>query len=103
MQLHAELGETSFSPSDFRDSTYIEQDKERQIQQGMIEKKSYINMVALILLNLGSNCCSPACFQIQAFSVAMKHTLRGERGPFYSDLYSLIAFLPKSASNPSPC
>jgi hypothetical protein len=33
--------------------------------------------------------------QVQAFSVAMKHALRGEAGPFYTDLYSLIAFLPK--------
>nr|ODN89268.1 hypothetical protein L204_06205 [Cryptococcus depauperatus CBS 7855] len=47
---------------------------------GLIEKKSYIGLV-------------------QAFAVAMKHALRGETGPFYSDLYSLIAFLPKY--NPS--
>lgn len=33
--------------------------------------------------------------QVQAFGVAMKHALRGESGPFYSDLYDLIAWLPK--------
>ncbi|RSH94765.1 hypothetical protein EHS25_004571 [Saitozyma podzolica] len=48
--------------------------------RGMIEKKTYIGLV-------------------EAFSVAMKHALRGETGPFYTDLYSLIAFLPKY--NPS--
>nr|XP_018264799.1 uncharacterized protein I303_02979 [Kwoniella dejecticola CBS 10117]OBR86957.1 hypothetical protein I303_02979 [Kwoniella dejecticola CBS 10117] len=48
--------------------------------QGLIEKKTYIGLV-------------------QAFAVSMKHALRGEVGPFYSDLYYLIAFLPKY--NPS--
>ncbi|WVQ78805.1 hypothetical protein IAT38_000896 [Cryptococcus sp. DSM 104549] len=52
----------------------------REAMQGLIEKKSYIGLV-------------------QAFAVAMKHALRGETGPFYSDMYSLIAFLPKY--NPS--
>jgi hypothetical protein len=33
--------------------------------------------------------------QVQAFGVSMKHALRGESGPFYSDLYDLIAWLPK--------
>ncbi|KAL7424667.1 hypothetical protein Q5752_000351 [Cryptotrichosporon argae] len=46
----------------------------------LIGKKSYINLV-------------------HAFAVATKHALRGEHGPFYADLYPLIAFLPRY--NPS--
>ncbi|WVQ78804.1 hypothetical protein IAT38_000895 [Cryptococcus sp. DSM 104549] len=57
-----------------------EEAADREAMQGLIEKKSYVGLV-------------------QAFAVAMKHALRGETGPFYSDLYSLIAFLPKY--NPS--
>ncbi|CAE6463627.1 unnamed protein product [Rhizoctonia solani] len=34
---------------------------------------------------------------IQAFSVAVKHYLRGEPGIYYQDLYPLIAFLPQYA------
>ncbi|ORY20578.1 Bestrophin, RFP-TM, chloride channel-domain-containing protein [Naematelia encephala] len=52
------------------------QQTERATIEGLIEKKTYIGLV-------------------QAFAIAMKHCLRGEEGPFYSDLYSLIAFLPK--------
>ncbi|EIW69018.1 hypothetical protein TREMEDRAFT_31453, partial [Tremella mesenterica DSM 1558] len=52
------------------------QAKERAGLGGLIEKKTYIGLIL-------------------AFSVAMKHALRGELGPFYSDLYPLIAFLPK--------
>ncbi|WVW80229.1 hypothetical protein I302_102207 [Kwoniella bestiolae CBS 10118] len=57
-----------------------EEEKARLNMQGLIEKKTYIGLV-------------------QAFAVSMKHALRGETGPFYSDLYHLIAFLPKY--NPS--
>lgn len=32
---------------------------------------------------------------VQAYSVAMKHFLRGETGIFYEDLYPLVAFLPR--------
>ncbi|WWD16444.1 hypothetical protein CI109_100870 [Kwoniella shandongensis] len=63
-----------------RSSLKKEEDKARAGMQGLIEKKTYIGLV-------------------QAFAVSMKHALRGEAGPFYSDLYSLIAFLPKY--NPS--
>ena len=38
---------------------------------------------------------------IQAFSVALKHLLRGEPGIYYEDLYPLINFLPRYASPPS--
>jgi ion channel-forming bestrophin family protein len=38
---------------------------------------------------------------IQAYSVAMKHFLRGETGIFYEDLFPLIAFLPRYVANPS--
>jgi putative membrane protein len=38
---------------------------------------------------------------IQAFSVSMKHLLRGEPGIYYEDLYPLINFLPRYASPPS--
>lgn len=67
---------------DERMKKLAEEVKERQNPQvraelhGLIEKKSYVGLV-------------------QAFAVSMKHALRGETGPFYSDLYSLIAFLPK--------
>ena len=64
--------------------------KEREELQGMIEKKTYIGLVSAHRRER-----DPADAQVQAFSVAMKHSLRGEKGPFYSDLYSLIAFLPK--------
>ena len=38
---------------------------------------------------------------IQAYSVAMKHFLRGETGIYYEDLFPLIAFLPRYVANPS--
>ena len=38
---------------------------------------------------------------IQAFSVALKHLLRGEPGIYYEDLYPLINFLPRYCSPPS--
>ncbi|ORX35212.1 Bestrophin, RFP-TM, chloride channel-domain-containing protein [Kockovaella imperatae] len=57
-----------------------EMEEQRSQIEGILIKKSYIGL-------------------IHAFSVAMKHSLRGEKGPFYSDLYNLIAWLPKY--NPS--
>ncbi|TRM55784.1 Bestrophin, RFP-TM, chloride channel-domain-containing protein [Schizophyllum amplum] len=45
----------------------------------IIEKKSMINLV-------------------QAFSVSVKHQLRGEPGIYYQDLYPLLCFLPRYAS-----
>ncbi|RXK41347.1 hypothetical protein M231_01252 [Tremella mesenterica] len=59
------------------------QAKERAGLGGLIEKKTYIGLIL-------------------AFSVAMKHALRGELGPFYSDLYPLIAFLPKFGPGAQP-
>ncbi|KDR72688.1 hypothetical protein GALMADRAFT_73850 [Galerina marginata CBS 339.88] len=50
--------------------------------QCVIEKKSVINL-------------------IQAWSVSVKHLLRGEQGVYYEDLYPLISFLPRYA-NQSP-
>ncbi|EMD31931.1 hypothetical protein CERSUDRAFT_119262 [Gelatoporia subvermispora B] len=51
--------------------------KERQSTlRAVIEKKSMINLV-------------------QAFSVAVKHMLRGEGGVYYEDLYPLVCFLPR--------
>ncbi|KAJ8519419.1 hypothetical protein ONZ45_g3612 [Pleurotus djamor] len=44
--------------------------------QTIIEKKTMVNLV-------------------QAFSVAVKHLLRGEPGVYYQDLYPLICFLPR--------
>ncbi|TDL17547.1 UPF0187-domain-containing protein [Rickenella mellea] len=44
--------------------------------EAIIEKKSMINLV-------------------QAFSVAVKHMLRGEPGIYYEDLYPLVCFLPR--------
>lgn len=39
---------------------------------------------------------------IQAFSVSVKHYLRGEPGIYYQDLYPLIAFLPQYAIQNGP-
>ncbi|OBZ78130.1 hypothetical protein A0H81_02289 [Grifola frondosa] len=55
-----------------------------QQQSGLsvvIEKKSMVNLV-------------------QAFSVSVKHLLRGEAGVYYEDLYPLVCFLPRFASHP---
>jgi len=49
----------------------------------IIEKSSMINLV-------------------QAFSVSVKHYLRGEPGVYYQDLYPLIAFLPQYAVQNAP-
>ncbi|KAJ7727755.1 UPF0187-domain-containing protein [Mycena metata] len=51
--------------------------------QSIIEKKSMINLV-------------------QAFSVAVKHFLRGEPGIYYEDLYPLISVLPRYANTVGP-
>ena len=66
-------------------------EEEKQAVHGLIEKKTYIGLVSPF--NAGVIGAQPE--QIQAFAVAMKHSLRGEAGPFYYDLYNLIAFLPK--------
>jgi putative membrane protein len=49
------------------------------VLQNTIEKKSMVNLVA-------------------AYSVSVKHFLRGERGVYYEDLYPLISFLPRYAN-----
>ncbi|KAI5888298.1 UPF0187-domain-containing protein [Schizophyllum commune H4-8] len=51
----------------------------QSVLKSIIEKKSMINLV-------------------QAFSVAVKHQLRGEPGIYYQDLYPLLCFLPRYAS-----
>jgi len=51
--------------------------------QSIIEKKSIINLV-------------------QAFSVSVKHFLRGETGVYYDDLYPLICMLPRYANSVGP-
>ncbi|EJD43747.1 UPF0187-domain-containing protein [Auricularia subglabra TFB-10046 SS5] len=48
--------------------------------EAVIEKRSMINLV-------------------QAFSVSVKHLLRGEPGVYYVDLYPLISFLPRYAEH----
>ncbi|KAJ6551808.1 Bestrophin, RFP-TM, chloride channel-domain-containing protein [Mycena capillaripes] len=48
------------------------------VARGMVEKKTVINL-------------------IEAFSVAVKHYLRGEDGIYYQDLYYLVKFLPAYA------
>lgn len=53
--------------------------KHQTLLQNIIEKKSMVNLV-------------------QAFSVALKHFLRGENGVYYEDLYPLIGFLPRYAT-----
>ncbi|KAF7289844.1 hypothetical protein MIND_01358800 [Mycena indigotica] len=61
-------------------------DKEKNTMttvQSVIEKKSMINLV-------------------QAFSVSVKHFLRGETGVYYEDLYPLICFLPRYANSVGP-
>ncbi|KAF9455764.1 UPF0187-domain-containing protein [Collybia nuda] len=52
---------------------------EAETLKGIIEKKTMINL-------------------IQAFSVSVKHFLRGEPGVYYQDLYPLICFLPRYAN-----
>ncbi|KAF7291163.1 hypothetical protein MIND_01259500 [Mycena indigotica] len=52
------------------------------ILQSTIEKKTMLNLV-------------------QAFSVSVKHLLRQEPGVYYDDLYPLISFLPRFASQQS--
>lgn len=54
--------------------------KHQTVLQNIIEKKSMVNLV-------------------QAFSVAVKHFLRGENGVYYQDLYPLVGFLPRYATN----
>jgi len=49
-----------------------------RVLEAIVEKKSMINLV-------------------QAFSVSVKHFLRGEAGVYYQDLYPLISFLPRYA------
>ncbi|KZV93122.1 UPF0187-domain-containing protein [Exidia glandulosa HHB12029] len=49
-----------------------------RVLEAVIEKKSMINLV-------------------QAFSVSVKHLLRGEPGVYYQDLYPLVSFLPRYA------
>ncbi|KAL0958211.1 hypothetical protein HGRIS_000372 [Hohenbuehelia grisea] len=51
----------------------------RTMLENVIEKKTMVNLV-------------------QAFSVAVKHYLRGEAGVYFQDLYPLICFLPRYAS-----
>ncbi|KAJ7773945.1 Bestrophin, RFP-TM, chloride channel-domain-containing protein [Mycena metata] len=51
--------------------------------QSIIEKKTMINLV-------------------QAFSVSVKHFLRGEPGIYYEDLYPLISVLPRYANTVGP-
>ncbi|KAJ7243190.1 UPF0187-domain-containing protein [Mycena haematopus] len=58
----------------------IDKDKNQMTTvQSVIEKKSMINLV-------------------QAFSVSVKHFLRGESGVYYEDLYPLICLLPRYAN-----
>ncbi|PPQ90098.1 hypothetical protein CVT25_012262 [Psilocybe cyanescens] len=47
--------------------------------ESVVEKKTMINLV-------------------QAYSVSVKHLLRGEQGVYYEDLYPLISFLPRYVS-----
>ncbi|KAF7364911.1 hypothetical protein MVEN_00361600 [Mycena venus] len=53
-------------------------DEETYKSRGMVEKKTIINL-------------------LEAFSVAVKHYLRGEDGIYYQDLYYLVKFLPAYA------
>jgi len=50
--------------------------------KAIVEKRSMVNL-------------------IQAFSVAVKHFLRGEEGIYYEDLFPLISFLPRHAVHAS--
>jgi putative membrane protein len=59
----------------------ISEEVETSHLKAVIEKRSMVNL-------------------IQAFSVSLKHLLRGEPGIYYEDLYPLICFLPRYASAP---
>ncbi|KAG0139756.1 hypothetical protein CROQUDRAFT_69908 [Cronartium quercuum f. sp. fusiforme G11] len=65
----------TLSPSDKGSPTNTE------INHAILEKKTMINM-------------------IEAFSVSLKHHLRGEYGIFHEDLYHFVCFLPKYTSPP---
>lgn len=62
----------------------VDKDKQKKqtVVESVIEKKSMVNLV-------------------QAFSVSVKHFLRGEAGIYYQDLYPLIAYLPRYANSVS--
>ena len=96
--VRTQLGDTTFTaPKKIEEDEKAIVDKlERETIRGMIEKKSFINLVRALnpVANVPRSNISRFS-QVQAFSVAIKHSLRGEHGPFYSDLYSLISFLPK--------
>ncbi|KDQ30448.1 hypothetical protein PLEOSDRAFT_24711 [Pleurotus ostreatus PC15] len=57
--------------------------RQRNELKAIIEKKTMVNLV-------------------QAFSVAVKHLLRGESGIYYEDLYPLICHLPRYADTKAP-
>ncbi|KAF7291210.1 hypothetical protein MIND_01264400 [Mycena indigotica] len=57
--------------------------KDMSTVESVVEKKSMMNLV-------------------QAFSVAVKHFLREEPGVYYQDLYPLICFLPRYATQVAP-
>ncbi|TFK55017.1 UPF0187-domain-containing protein [Heliocybe sulcata] len=59
----------------------VASEKQKQRLEAAIEKKTMINLV-------------------QAFSVSVKHFLRGEAGIYYEDLYPLVCFLPRYATHP---
>lgn len=54
--------------------------QQKSVLEITIEKKSMINLV-------------------QAYSVAVKHLLRGEPGVYYEDLYPLVCFLPRYSTH----
>lgn len=78
--------------------TREEEIRMRKQVAGMVEKKTYIGLVSFIHSRTGiwtRDFGDELRCQVQAFGVAMKHSLRGELGPYYTDLFSLISFLPK--------
>ncbi|KAI8449813.1 Bestrophin, RFP-TM, chloride channel-domain-containing protein, partial [Phakopsora pachyrhizi] len=66
-------------PYVIRIPTDVEPLTEEEELRGLIEKKTTINLIL-------------------AFSVALKHYLRGEHGIYYEDLYHLVCFIPKYAA-----
>lgn len=70
-------------------------DPTRRKLEAIIEKKSMINLV-----RARTSCMSLTEIentQVQAFSVSVKHLLRGEPGVYWEDLYPLVSFLPHYA------
>ncbi|BGP13172.1 hypothetical protein JCM10213_000248 [Rhodosporidiobolus nylandii] len=70
------VGPSTLSPDELAKLTPGSDEMEVENVKGLIEKRTMLGL-------------------LQAFSVAVKHYVRGESGIFYEDLYDLVKMLPK--------